>query len=132
MYLVPPAPRHRPAGAAAAELSEPRLRVRPLPGDVPFRDGERDVAQAEGSEGVIEDQAGRLGPVSLASRVRLADVDAEVRAPVAVGDVHQLRRADGAERRALVDHEGGDIVRRGDALEPRGLPLHRHRAEGTE
>src|SRR3954454_12683845 len=68
-------------------------------------DAQHDVVQAQGVEAVVEHEHRRLGAVSLAPAVRLADVDAELSGPMAVVDAMEIDSPDRTHRRALVDHE---------------------------
>src|SRR5687768_3596196 len=80
--LVPKTSEVPTAFPAPADLAEAGFLIAAAAGVVVLEDHQHDVVQAENGEGVVEEEPHRLCPIAASPRVRLADHDANERAPV--------------------------------------------------
>src|SRR5215213_9658617 len=100
--LIPaPAAQHAPLPPPPT-LLESRPRVGPPRGVVVLPDAEHHIVQAEGRKGHIQQQPHRFGPVPLASRLRIADQDGEVRHSLAMIHLIQAAGTNGPGGRRLI------------------------------
>jgi hypothetical protein len=85
-------------------------------GPVELVDLEQDIVQPQHRETKVEDQARRLGAVSLPTAIGFADDDAILRCAVAIVDVGEVGVAYGPQRTLLVEREQNEILVSNDAI----------------